>query len=254
MRRYILLGVIWAFICITAFLPAHWAAALLPSSLKANIIPQSVSGTLWNGQAKAFLPQTSWPLQINYKVKAVSAILGRPYADTRLSGYGLNAAGKLGLWGSTKIKASAFKIDLNLAQLPISDPRLSGLSGQAFITLENINIKTGCQAAKGQIRTDVLTRNQQIWQWKGPILSGPISCDGDALLGVLSGSDKDYDIVMDIRISLDGLYAIDVTVTPKTSSPTDLGLILALLGFEDNPDGGAQLKEKGRIFQGQRNQ
>ena len=256
MRRFMALGLIWVLFCAAAVVPARWAAALLPDSAKAHIIPDSVSGSIWQGQAKVLPPKTTWPIEAIYKINPLSALIARPYAKTQLSGYGFRAGGLFGVWGSSRMKLKEVTADFQISQLPISDPRFSGLSGQIFLTFDDLNIKNGCQSAAGQARSDILTANEQSWQWTGPILSGPISCDGEAVLAALRGRNNDYDVALDLRLYADGVYGVDVTLTPigsdKGRGADGFGFVLGLLGFEENPDGSAQLREKGNIFQGQR--
>jgi len=254
MRRYILFALLWASVCGIVFIPARWAATLLPDSAKVNIVPQSISGTLWNGQAKILLPKTSWPMSATYKAHAGAALFGRPYAKMQLSGTGFTARGNAGIWGQNNIRLKDSTAEFSIAQLPVGDPRFAGLLGQVFLTLDDLNIKNGCKAASGQARTNVLTANKTRWQWTGPPLSGPISCDNDAVLAALRGSDADYNVAINLRIYPDGIYGVDVTVNPKGTPPPELGIVLGLLGFETDADGRSQLKEKGQIFQGTRGQ
>lgn len=253
MRRYIIIGIIWAIICTAAFMPARWGSGLLPAQIKAGIVPGSISGTLWSGQAKVLPPKTSWPLQISYKIKALAAIFKAPYAHVALSGNGFKATGQWGAFSQTHIRVKDLKAEFNIIQLPISDPRLAGLSGQAFVELQKLNMKKGCKHAQGDARTNILTTNKKSWQWSGPVLSGPITCDDKALLAALRGSDTDFDVALDLRIYPDGFYDIDMLITPKTTATDAFDIVLGLLGFEQSPDGSARLKEKGQIFQGSRN-
>ena len=68
----------------------------------------------------------------------------------------------------------------------------------------------------------------------------------------LSGSDADIDVTLDLRLYTEGRYGVNMQVTPKQSLPTAFGFVLSALGFEERPDGSAQLREQGQIFQGAR--
>ncbi len=252
MRRYIIIAIIWTLLCIGAFLPARWAGALLPASLKPQIIAGSLSGTLWDGQVKLLPPKTRWPLHIHYKINPLSALFRAPYSHMQLSGSGFSSKGKLGIFGQNHIQAKDISAEFNMALLPISDPRLTELSGQSFITLDRLKIKNGCRVAEGRARTNILSVNLDNWQWSGPLLSGPISCDGDIILAAMRGQDDNHDISFDLRLFPDGVYGIDIQITPKTALPADFAIALGLLGFEQTEDGVAILKEKGQIFQGER--
>jgi len=253
MRRYVLLGVIWALLCAAAIIPAQWALGLLSKSAKDNIIQGSVSGTIWQGQAKVLPPKTTWPLHINYKINPLKAILRQPFSKTILNGPGFGASGQIGVFGSQNISIQNFNASFDLPQLPISDPRFAGLSGQANVMIDALRIKGTCRQASGQLRTNILSANADSLQWTGPVLSGPISCDDEAVLAALRGRDDAYNITLDIRLYPDGVYSLDMRIDPITAAPEDFGLALGLLGFEETPNGGAQLKERGQIFQGAHN-
>ena len=78
-----------------------------------------------------------------------------------------------------------------LAKLPTRDGRLKELAGQVEIRVADLNIKDGkCSSASGQASTDFLMMNQARWQWRGPKLSGPISCEAGDLLANLSGREN----------------------------------------------------------------
>ena len=248
MRRFILLAVLWACACLLIFAPARWALGFAPAEARAQLVPNSVVGTLWRGQGSAFLPKTSWPVTMSYRVNPLDAMFGRPFAKLVFFGEGLSGAGHVGRHGGKNIKA-----ELELSQLPISDPRISGVAGEVFVTLDELKISPDCKAAAGQVRTNILASNQNRWQgWRGPILSGPISCDGDDVLVALSGADKDIDISANLRLSPEGRYNVDMQLSPKIDLPDELGFVLSAFGFDEQDDGMMQLREQGNIFQGER--
>ena len=80
MRRFIILAGLWVLTCLLMFAPARWALGFAPAEARAMLVPESVVGTLWRGQGSAFLPQTSWPITLSYRVNPLDAILGRPFA------------------------------------------------------------------------------------------------------------------------------------------------------------------------------
>lgn len=252
MARYILIGLIGALASVIVIMPAQWGARLLSKSAKAHIIPGSISGTLWQGRAAILPPKTSWPLHIDYKLNPLKALLRRPYTDTALSGRGFVASGQIGVFSRSHIAVKDLTADFNLPQLPISDPRFASFSGQAALTLDAVTINTTCERASGQLRTNILSANRAAFEWAGPILSGPISCDGDALLAALRGRDEAYDVALDIRLHPGGVYGLDMRIDPIGDVPEGFALALGLLGFESAPNGSAQLKERGQIFQGER--
>ena len=246
MRRFIFLIALWALICLVMFAPVRWALAFAPDEARAQLVPESVRGTIWRGQGAAFLPKTQWPVTLNYRINPFKAALNQPFANLAFSGPGLSGSGDIGRTGGKDIKA-----EFELGQLPISDRRVKNVSGNVFITLDQLKMNPNCKEAQGQVRTNILASNASSWQgWSGPILSGPISCDGDNVLARLTGGDKDIDVMVDLRLTPEGRYDVDMQLRPQTILPNGLGFILSALGFEEQADGTMRLREQGAMFQG----
>jgi len=256
MRRYVFMAVIWAIACLVMFAPLRWGLGILPSSATKQIVPTSVSGTFFKGQAGVMLPKTSWPLYLTYRNNVLDGLLGRPFSKLVFYGNGVDGQGHIGLSSGKDIKA-----ELKLSQLPISDPRLAGVAGDVFLTLDALKIdkanKDGnnilaCEQAQGRVRTNILAANQSRWQWRGPILSGPVTCDGDALHVALRGSDEDMNVSVDLRLHAEGRYEVNMDMRPLQELPAEFDFVLSALGFETQANGTARLYEQGQIFQGAR--
>lgn len=247
MRRFIILClVLWALVCLVMFAPARWTLGFVPDQARAHLVPDSVRGTIWRGQGAAFLPKTQWPIALSYQINPFKAVMNQPFAKLVFSGDGLNGSGHVGRTGGKDIKA-----EFELSQLPIADRRVKNIAGNVFITLDQLKMLPECKAAQGQVRTNILASNAASWQgWSGPILSGPISCDGDNVRASLKGADKDIDITVDLRLSPERRYDVDMQLRPKTILPDQLGFILSALGFEEQDDGIMRLREQGNMFQG----
>ena len=247
MKRAIALGLLWVVFCVLAFFPARWAGTFMPNSAKAVVPVSSINGTIWNGDAKIILPRTTWPMSAQYKLSPLKAISGGSFLDAVFSGQGLSAKGQFGFKNAQDVTAR-----LNLNYLPISDPRLVGVQGDVVVTLDDLKISDRCDMAQGQVRTNMLAANEARWKWAGPILSGPISCDGDALLMTISGKDQDHDIKVDLRLYIEGRYDLDMRVNPIGVPQIGFEFVMSAMGFEEQPDGSSRLREQGQIFQGAR--
>ena len=145
------------------------------------------------------------------------------------------------------------RLRLDIGQLPISDPRLIGTTGELSVTLDTLRFGDGCEAASGQVRTNILTANTARWRGKGPILSGPVQCEGDTLVAALRGQDDDYKVSVDARLFMDGRYGLDMVIDPSTQAPAEFNFVMSALGFQEQADGTVKLVEQGQIFQGSRN-
>ena len=247
MRRRIILICFWVLICLMAFFPARWALAALPASAKSQVVPASVSGTIWQGQARVSPPLTTWPVQLRFKNKMLPLLLGRSFTTVNVQRSGLSGEGSFGVKTANDVH-----LRLDIAQLPISEPRLVGTEGELSVSVDRLRFADRCEAASGQVRTNLLAANAARWRWKGPILSGPVQCDGDAVVANLRGQDADYNVTVDVRLFTDGRYGVDMLIDPSTQAPAEFGFVMSALGFQEQADGSVKLVEQGKIFQGVR--
>ena len=246
-RRRIILTCLWVLICLIALFPVRWVVEALPTSAKAQIVPASVSGTIWQGQARVSPPLTTWPIQMSYKNKLLPLVLGRSFTTVSVQRSGLSGQGSFGFKTANDVR-----LRLDIAQLPISEPRLIGTAGELSVTLDRLRFSDRCDAASGQVGTNLLAANAARWRWKGPILSGPVQCDGDALVANLRGQDADYNVTVDVRLFIDGRYGVDMVIDPSTQAPAEFNFVMSALGFQEQADGTMKLVEQGQIFQGVR--
>ena len=126
-------------------------------------------------------------------------------------------------------RLSNLRFSGQLAQLPTRDGRLKDLAGQVNFTITEMEFGETCQSSSGRAMTDFLGRNRARWQWAGPVLSGPISCEGGDLIVNLAGSEADQTIRADLHLSPDGSYSADISV--RTRQP-EAEVVLPLYGFE----------------------
>ena len=116
-----------------------------------------------------------------------------------------------------------------LANLPTTDGRLKELSGVVNVQISELKFSKQCESVTGKANTDFLSRNKGRWQWQGPILSGPLSCENGDLIANLSGTENGQTIKADLRIAPNGTYRADFSV--RTLQP-EAAVVLPLYGFE----------------------
>lgn len=202
--------------------PLSWAGAALPAEVG------TLSGTIWDGQVEGV------PLL------GIVAVKG---------GFGnlsfLTAPGDVSLSG--KVSPTGIEnlvLSMPVAQLPMSDARLSGLSGQISLRVAKAVIKDGvCVSATGTASTDILAANHARFDWTGPELSGPVDCADGRLRVRLNGDSGTESVAAIVITGLDGLYQSDVTVA--TADPA-AGNVLTLFGFNPSGTGDYRLSEQGR--------
>ncbi|RKQ72129.1 type II secretion system (T2SS) protein N [Litorimonas taeanensis] len=227
---FILAGVVLGLV---AFLPLSWVGPMvLPSAFKTN--NTAYFGTVWKGGLLNLRDVNT----VNYTLKPSALLRGGYPLEIELGAVGVEVSGF-----AAQNKARNLSMHMNVASLPLPDPRLKGLSGQINARVETVNWdKDGkCKSLSGTAQSDVLTRNRALFQWDGPVLSGPIGCDnaGDYIFN-LSGQDDLQSITARISISALGQYKSDINVITRDE---DAALVLPLFGFEDRGH-----KAEGREF------
>lgn len=202
--------------------PLSWAGAALPAEVG------TLSGTIWDGQVE------------NVPLLGTVAVKG---------GFGnlsfLTAPGDVTLSG--KVSPTGIEnliLSMPVAQLPMNDARLSGLSGRVSLRIKEAVIKDGvCVSATGTASTDILAANRARFDWAGPELSGPVDCTDGRLRVQLRGEAGTETVLATVITGLEGVYQSDVTVS--TADPA-AGNVLTLFGFNPAGNGDYRLSEQGR--------
>lgn len=218
-KRYILLTCLGAVAGLISQLPLSWVAPyFLPAGLGQTV---GYSGTVWAGQVRGL----DYIGTANFKLspKALSHG-GLPITFASQSS-------AMSIFGNaSRTKLQDFQFSGILAKLPTRDGRLKELAGQVNIRINELTIENNvCGFSSGQVSTDFLALNQSRWQWQGPILSGPISCEGGDLLVNLSGQENRQTIRADLRLSQNGSYSANISVE---TDQAEAGVVLPLYGFE----------------------
>lgn len=218
-KRYLFLTCLGMAAGLTSQLPLSWVAPyFLPDSLGQTV---SYSGTVWGGQVRGL----DYIGTANFKLSPKALFHGGlPMTFASQS----SAMSIFGNASRTKLKDIQFSGIL--AKLPTRDGRLKELAGQVNIRIDELEIENNtCTFASGQVSTDFLALNQARWQWQGPTLAGPISCEDGDMLAELSGRENRQIIRTKLRLSPNGNYAADITVQ---TDQAEAGVVLPLYGFE----------------------
>ena len=210
-------GVIGALAGLIVQLPLSWVGGAVPKSAFPN--PLTFTGTTWNGQVSG-LP-LSGPLAI--QTRPSQLLSGVPVTFESQSP-GITLRGEA---GSKQLKNLSYRAEFS--RLPITDGRLVGLAGMIDVIVNDAGFGDGCETLTGNIRTDVLTRNQARLRWAGPEVSGPLTCEKGEILATLSGRDARTDINAIVHINMDGNYRLEATVI---SQDPEAGALLPLYGFQ----------------------
>ncbi len=233
MRKRIVMPIVLLSGLLSAFIycPLAWVAPhFIPSGIGANV---KFSGTIWNGTVNGLNHIGS----AKYSLDAGALIKGGLPLKFQTSSSAMQISGQ-----ASRSKIQDLKFSGQLSQLPTTDGRLKELQGKINIHLSSMQFDEICEAASGQADTDFLTRNFGRWQWRGPTLAGPISCDKGDLVAKLSGSEAGQTIHADLRIGINGAYRADISV--RTGRP-EAGVVLPLYGFDER-NGEFNLTEQGK--------
>ncbi|MEP3889968.1 MAG: type II secretion system protein N [Hellea sp.] len=218
-KRYFLLAGLGALAALVSQLPLSWVApSFMPKGLGQDI---QYSGTVWNGRVNGL----DYLGAANFKLNPKALITGGLPLSFNTQSPAMALSGQ-----ASRNQLKDVRFSGTLAKLPTRDGRLKELAGQVSIRVSDLKIKDGgCATAAGQSSTDFLTANQSRWQWRGPKLAGPISCEGGDLIAKLSGQENGQIVRADLRLSPNGGYAANITVQ---TNQAEAGVVLPLYGFE----------------------
>lgn len=231
-KRYLVLAVlIGALFALISKLPLGWVAPLfMPVEAGSNL---RYSGTIWKGQISGI----DYAGRAQFKLAPKALLSGGLPLSFKTASPALTMSGQ-----ASGRKLEDFRFSGQLAHLPTRDGRLKELAGQVNFTIFKMEFDENCLEGAGRANTDFLTRNRGRWQWAGPVLSGPISCEGGELIVNLSGSEDNQTIRADMRLSPNGSYSADISV--RTRQP-EAGVVLPLYGFT-SANGEFRLTERGQ--------
>ncbi len=230
-KAWIAAGLIGAVSGLVANFPMAWIGGFKPQDGLAK--PLTYSGTVWHGQV--FNLPLSGPLEI--RTRPMGFVRGGTPISFQSAAPGLSLRGAA---GPKQIKDLQYGAEYSV--LPITDGRLVGLDGRVDLRIDEARFGAGCETLTGTLRTDVLTRNRARFQWQGPELSGPLSCENGEIVATLSGRDNRSDIEAVMHINLAGSYRLETRVT---SRDPEAAALLPLYGFQNN-GGRFTLTEQGQ--------
>ena len=227
-RGTIILGIAALFVALIARFPLAWIGNQIQTS---ETIKPDYLGTIWDGRV------TGIPSVAPVKIKTNPLkLLGGKALNFSSSSPGLSFSGAASAGRSLDINVKG-----NMAALSQIENRLKGLAGDYELDVSDMKIKDVCENGQGTVSTDILARNNRSWQWRGPKLSGPVSCEDGQIVLKLDGSEAGQTLESDLRLGLDGVYRLTVNIKTRDQRA---GVFLPLYGFEP-VSGGYRLSEAG---------
>lgn len=224
MKKFLIASLIGAAtIAGAANFPLSWIGeAVLPDS----ITPRPVFlGTIWNGQ----IANIDGINPVGTSVDLRKILSGSAPLSFKSRSPFLTFSGNAKLNGAVTTQAKG-----HITGLRVFDARFQSMAGTYDLSLEDMVIRESCASGNGTFSTDILEENYAQWQWKGPIVSGPITCENGQIIAKLSGQDQTQNITAQINIDLNGQYRAHAKVV--TSDPR-AAFVLPLFGFEKTSQG-----------------
>ncbi len=213
--RSILLHLFCILVVAIARFPASWAGKMVAPELAVKL-----GGTIWNG----YVPSINAVPPIKFTTSPLGLFTKASVIDFSGAGNGISIKGdadKNALKNLTLTGDAVF-----LGQI---DGRMKNLLGRFDMSVRDLPLNGSCEGVSGTVSTDILTRNSSLWQWAGPPLSGPVSCENSVVTTTLSGNIPGQSVEAVLKIMPDGNYQIRAVI--NTNTP-EAGLVLPLYGFE----------------------
>jgi len=214
-KRYIVLAALTAIGVLISQFPAKTAKSLI-----APEVPVTLGGTIWDG----YVPPLNALPAISFQTSFMGLFTDAPAAQFHGNGNGLSIKGS-----AETDRIDTVELTGDARFLGQIDGRLRNLSGRFDLAAANIRFDGNCDEVSGQVSTDILARNAALWQWRGPPLSGPITCENGVLTAALLGNIPGQSVEAVLKILVDGSYQIRAVINTNTPQA---GLVLPLYGFE----------------------
>lgn len=213
--RYIWLSALLVLAITIARFPANWAAKIAVPDASITF-----GGTIWNG----FMSPINAIPPIKFTTTPIGLLTDAPVLEFSGAGNGISINGEADQHELTRVILTGDAVFLGQI-----DGRMKNLLGRFDMVVGNLPLGGNCEGVSGTISTDILTRNAALWQWEGPPLTGPVTCENDILTSTLSGNITGQSVEAELKIMPDGNYQIRAVI--NTNTP-EAGLVLPLYGFE----------------------
>ena len=164
----------------------------------------TAEGSIWDGEISD-LHYGKQPVgNVKLKTSWLSVFGGTLESAVSVTDGSVLASGKvgLGLDGSASLKN--VRVRGNTADLLSLRQEIRQLGGDFTVQLAHLKVRSGkCLEARGTVWTNILTGFESRYQWKGPEMSGPVSCEhGQVLIKLTGTGDQGERITADLEINL----------------------------------------------------
>lgn len=233
--------------CLVFFLilqvPLVWVLSKIDPQSKI-VAFERAEGTLWRGQLHNAVIGKMPIRRADFSLEPLSLLVARARVKFKTEGAPLSGVGVISwsLAGKVVVSDAAFRTDLRrLAEL---NPRLVLKAGRAVVEVEKLVVSAeGCHEASGVIWTNALEEATSSWNWRGPLLEGTMSCEGENVAFHLNGKVDTEDVSIKALVLPRMRYEVTARVATKSR---DVSQVLPLLGFVER-DGQFELVQGGEL-------
>ncbi len=155
---------------------------------RSPLIYERITGTIWSVQASG-LSLANQPLgNARFKLQPAALVSGKLGYRVELTGESLFARGQVTVGPGGQVRLADLVGQVDLHEMRRLDSRLRQSASRLDFTINALEMsrRGGCVEAVGQLRTDLLERVGKAWNWTGPVMAGPVACDGESLVVTLS--------------------------------------------------------------------
>lgn len=191
------------------------------------------SGSIWNGDVAGlrFGPQSFGNLSLRTQLTAL--LRGRWKTRFELTGGAIAGRGQLSVGLDNSLLMQDVRVSGATGELIGLRPEIRSLDGRFTFDIAQLSLKgQKCVSASGTVWTDILSKLESRWRWKGPELIGPLTCRNGRLFVEMIGEGEQSELV---SVTLDlGLNNTADFEAKITNPPDDVAQAASLLGFVYN--------------------
>ena len=188
------------------------------------------SGTIWQGRVDDLEYGIQPVGDLALETHPFALLMGRWSADVQLTDAEIVAAGSVSASLGGDVSLKDLRMSGRTRDLMSIRQEVRELDGRFTLDLDELKLRNEtCVSAEGDVWTDILTRLETQYDWKGPELSGPVSCEDGRIALRMDGVGEAGEIV-----SIELLMGLNATgsFVARIESPTeDIAQAATLLGF-----------------------
>ncbi|MAT36270.1 MAG: hypothetical protein CMK06_14200 [Ponticaulis sp.] len=194
------------------------------------ILYSSAEGTVWRGEVRGIRYGAQAVGDARISTRALALLTGSLTSEFELSGNAVTGRGVMSLTPGGRLSLKDVRMAGTTRELISIQSEIRELNGEFRLDIVDAVIRDReCMKAEGRIWTNLLTRMESRWQWRGPELEGPISCqEGDVVLSLAGQNAAGEEVEGRLEVGLDATGRFQANVS---NSQPETAQALILLGF-----------------------